>query len=234
MTLRRIGLIVPSSNTTMEREVPKLVRKLGPPDVEYSFHGARVPMKHVVKEELVAMNARAMTAMRDLMDAPMDAVAYACLVAIMAMGKGHHRAAAEELQAVARETGRHTAALTSAGALVRQLRENGVKKVALVMPYADALARTVAEYIEAEGMQVLDYVNLSVTDNAEVGCITGERVLDAARRLKLKGADHLVLSCCVQMPSADILEKAEILTGVPVTSAALCTAKEILRELEAA
>jgi len=78
---------------------------------------------------------------------------------------------------------------------------------------------------------VQDYVNLSVTDNAEVARIPGATVLAALDRLDVSNVDQLVLSACVQMPSADILAEAGRRVAVPVTSAALCTSRQLLRRL---
>lgn len=230
-TAFRIGMIVPSSNTTMEAEVPGLLRNLAPDDCRFTFHGARVRMLHVRQEDLVRMNADAGRAMTELMDAPLDAVAFACLVAIMAMGDGHHRTAEAELVALAQAAGRDTPVVTSAGALVEELRLNGARRIALVMPYADALACRVAGYLQAEGFVVQDYVNLRVTDNAEVGRISGDTVLSALDRLDTNGVDQVVLSACVQMPSMGVLAEASRRSGRPVTSAAQCTAKQLLRRL---
>ena len=228
--IHRIGMIVPSSNTTMETEVPALLQRLAPTQ-RFSFHGARVRMQHVRQEDLERMNADAGRAMTELMDAPLDAVAFACLVAIMAVGDGHHRTAEAELAAIGRQAGRVTPVVTSAGALVDELRLAGAKRIALVMPYADPLACRVADYLQAEDFSVQDYVNLRVTDNAEVGRIPGATVLAALDRLNLSGVDHVVLSACVQMPSADILAEAARRVSVPVTSAAQCTARQLLRRL---
>ena len=55
----RIGQIVPSSNTTMETEVPAMLQAhstLRPQD-RFTFHSSRMRMKKVQKEELAAMDA---------------------------------------------------------------------------------------------------------------------------------------------------------------------------------
>ena len=226
--VRRLGLIVPSSNTTMETEIPQFMREIGGDRFEFTFHSARVRMKHVQRDELEAMNGRASQAMTDLMDAPLDAVAYACLVAIMAMGHGHHRRASADLHEVATLAGKTTPIVTSAGALVEQLQRAGAHRIALIMPYADELARSVVGYLEAEGFTVVDYVNLGVTDNAEVARIPGERVLNSLSRLTLKDVDQVILSACVQMPSRMILDQARVMTGIPTTSAAECTARSLM------
>ena len=51
----RVGMIVPSSNTTMETEVPEILRRRGELSPEtFTFHSSRVRMQHVTKEELTA------------------------------------------------------------------------------------------------------------------------------------------------------------------------------------
>lgn len=70
-----------------------------------------------------------------------------------------------------------------------------------------------------------------VADNAEVGCIAGDRVLDAARSLDLAGTDALVVSACVQMPSLPLVQQAEDEFGLPVLSAATAGAFTLLDQL---
>ncbi|MCW2758572.1 MAG: maleate cis-trans isomerase, partial [Nocardioidaceae bacterium] len=56
-------------------------------------------------------------------------------------------------------------------------------------------------------------------------------VMAAARSLDLTDVDVLVLSCCVQMPSLDLVQAAEDELGIPVISAATAGAYAILRSL---
>jgi maleate isomerase len=54
----RIGQIVPSSNTTMETEIPAILRAREAVEPErFTFHSSRMRMKKVTKEELAAMDA---------------------------------------------------------------------------------------------------------------------------------------------------------------------------------
>jgi maleate isomerase len=227
----RIGLIVPSSNVTVETELPRLLAAAA--DVDASFHASRMRMQAVTPAGLRAMNAQRERCVMEIGDAGVDVVLYACLVAIMASGPGEHRAVelavAEQLAA----GGSETKVLSSAGALVSALSDLGVRRVALVMPYLRPLAETVVDYLEAEGFEVADWRALEVGDNTEVGCIPGERVMEAARSLDLVGVDALVISCCVQMPSLDLVQAAEDELGLPVLSAATAGAYALLRALGA-
>jgi maleate isomerase len=221
---QRIGLIVPSSNVTVETEIPQLLaRSTG----TFSTHASRMRMHAVTPEELAAMNAQRERCVAEIGDAGVDAVLYACLVAIMASGPGAHREV--ETAVAAQLPG--TAVLSSAGALLRALGDLRVLRVALVMPYMKPLAGTVVEYIAAEGFQVADWRALEVADNTAVGCIPGERVMAAARSMDLSSVDALVLSCCVQMPSLDLVQAAEDEFGLPVLSAATAGAYCLLRDL---
>lgn len=75
----RIGQIVPSSNTTMETEIPAMLgaRQLIRPE-RFTFHSSRMRMKHVNKEELAAMDAESDRCALELSDARVDVLGYAC------------------------------------------------------------------------------------------------------------------------------------------------------------
>ncbi|KXP06610.1 maleate cis-trans isomerase family protein [Tsukamurella pseudospumae] len=229
MSTHRIGLVVPSSNVTVETELPRILGRH--PISDFSFHSTRMRMHTVSPEGLAAMNAQRERCVMEIADASPEVIMYACLVAIMVGGPGEHQrvesAVAEQLAA----GGSQARIRSSAGALVEGLRALDAKRVALVMPYMLPLAQQVVEYIEAEGIEVVDWRALEVADNNEVGCIPGDRVMKAARSLDLSGADALVLSCCVQMPSLDLVQPAEDEFGIPVLSAATAGAYSVLRSL---
>ena len=57
------------------------------------------------------------------------------------------------------------------------------------------------------------------------------QLLDDVRRLDVAGVDTVVLSACVQMPSFAAIEQAQAMLGIPVTSTAVCTARQMMRRL---
>ncbi|HTT60931.1 MAG TPA: hypothetical protein VMG35_03790 [Bryobacteraceae bacterium] len=231
----RIGQIVPSSNTTMETEIPALLgarQKLYPDERPFTFHSSRMRMKKVVKAELEAMDRDSLRCAAELADARVDVVGYACLVAIMSMGPGYHRESEARLEARMREEGSEAPVITSAGALVNELKLAGVEAIALVTPYLEPLTELVVGYIRNEGIRVVDAVGLCMADNLEVGRRDPLDLLGDMGRLNTRGADAVVLSACVQMPSLQAIARAEDKLGLPVTSAAVCTARSMLRALE--
>src|SRR4051812_5315185 len=165
----RIGQIVPSSNTTMETEIPAILRgrEAVVPGERFTFHSSRMRMKKVTKEELAAMDADSDRCAAELSDARVDVLGYACLVAIMSMGKGYHCQSEQRLHEVTVREGAPAPVVTSAGALVHGLRTLRAKRVAMVAPYVQSLCNMVAEYIEHEGFEVVDKIALEIPDNLE-------------------------------------------------------------------
>ncbi|WP_369182425.1 Asp/Glu racemase [Streptomyces sp. Y1] len=228
----RIGQIVPSSNVTMETEVPALLRAREAVAPErFTFHSSRMRMTRVTPEQLRAMDGESDRCAAELADARVDVIGYACLVAVMATGPGYHREAEQRLHRRTVENGAPAPVVTSAGALVAGLRTLGARKVVLVTPYLRPLARTVVDYLAAEGVEVLDHAALEIGDNLDVAAHDPARLPAIARGLAHAEADAVVLSACVQMPSLSAVEEAERQLGKPVVSAAICTTHQLLRAL---
>src|SRR5438552_1136286 len=122
-TIYRIGQIVPSSNTTMETEIPAMLRAREAVAPErFTFHSSRMRMQKVTAEELKAMDAASDRCAAELADAHVDVIGYACLVAIMTMGRGYHRTSQQRLHDVTVREGHPVPVVTSAGALVGGLK----------------------------------------------------------------------------------------------------------------
>jgi maleate isomerase len=233
-SMHRIGLLVPSSNTTMETEVPALLRarELLRPEDTFTFHSARLRMEDVTPEGLRAMNEQTERATTELRDLRPDVVATACLVAIMAEGPGSHVAAEREIASILEREQAEAPVVSSAGALVDALHELGARRIGIVAPYLRELTRLVVAYIEDAGIEVADAVSLEVPDNRAVAALDPHDLEEHWERLDLRGCDALVVSACVQMRSLDVLEEVERRSGLPTISAAAATTWAILRALD--
>jgi maleate isomerase len=212
----RIGLVVPSSNTTMETELPELFRRRERRAPErFSFHSSRMRMTAVTPEALAAMNDQGVRCTEELADANCDALAYACLVAVMASGSRAHLTTEQRLRPLASADGR-APFITSAGALA----------------YGEPLTKRVVDYLDDLGITVVDAISLGVTDNRAVGALDPMNLVDLADQLDLHTAEAIVLSACVQMPSLPAIPLVERRTGLPTLSAATATAHQLLSALQ--
>lgn len=228
-----VGMIVPSSNLTMETELPRMLRAREEtrPEDRFVFHAARARMQHVTPEQLRAMNAQAERAATELADARPDVVATACLVAIMAQGPGYHCTAEDSISAALRAEGSTAPVISSAGALLDGIAALGARRVAIITPYLKPLTQAVVDYLSDAGVEVVDALSLEVPDNLAVARLDPADLRRHHQRLDLSRADALVLSACVQMPSLPSIQPVEDEVGIPVLSAATATTYRILQEL---
>ncbi|WP_016905531.1 aspartate/glutamate racemase family protein [Streptomyces xiaopingdaonensis] len=233
MTDHHIGMIVPSSNLTMEDELPRMLRARQEelPEDRFLFHSSRMRMQHVTPEQLRAMNAQTERAALELADARPDVVASACLVALMAQGPGYHCTAEREIAAGLRAGDCAAPVLSSAGALLGALETLGAQRVALVAPYMKELTGKVVDYIQDAGVKVVDSLSLQVPDNLDVARLDPDDLRTHWQHLDLTDAGAIVLSACVQMPSLSAIQHVEDASGLPVLSAATATVHGLLTAL---
>jgi maleate isomerase len=228
----RVGQIVPSSNTTMETEIPAMLRaREAVASERFTFHSSRMRMKKVVKEELEAMDRDSDRCALELSDARVDVLGYACLVAIMSMGSGYHRMSQARLAGVTEKNGAPAPVVTSAGALIEALHTMGMKRISVVCPYMKPLTRLVVDYIESEGVAVKDYLALEIPDNLQVAAQDPAKLMTLYKRMDCGGVDGIVLSACVQMQSLPSIEAVEREAGIPTLSAAVATTWGMLKAL---
>ncbi len=181
--------------------------------------------------ELAAMDGDSDRCALELSDAHVDVLGYACLVAIMSMGNGYHRISEQRLHQRTVENGHPAPVVTSAGALVQGLQVIGAKKVSILTPYMKPLTQLVIDYIESEGIEVVDSISLEISDNLEVGRQDPRAPIEITRRLVTTGVDAIVASACVQMPSLASIQPIEDRVGLPVISSSVATTYQMLKSL---
>jgi maleate isomerase len=219
----RIGQIVPSSNVTMETEIPAIfkARETILPE-RFTFHSSRMRMKKVTKEELEAMDAMSLKCAQELSDAHVD---------VMGMGRGYHCVSEVNLHQETVANDFPTPIVTSAGALINGLKVLGAKQISIITPYMRPLTDMVVDYIEHQGIKVKQSIALEIPDNLEVAAQNPMNLLEIYKQLDLTDVDVLVASACVQMPSLEAIDLIQAECGIPVTSAAVCTTYEMMKKI---
>jgi maleate isomerase len=216
----------------METEIPAMLRAREAIRPErFTFHSSRMRMHKVTKEELAEMNKQSLRCAAELADARVDVMSTACLVAIMSMGHGYHRETERVLTEIARANLCLAPVMTSAGALIEGLKTLGARRISLMAPYMRPLTDLVVSYIENEGIEVIDSICFEIPDNLEVGLRDPLRLVEDVRRLNTAGADVVVASACVQMPSLPAIQRIEDMLGIRTVSTAVCTARGMLDRL---
>jgi len=215
----RLGLLVPSSNTSVEPEIYRLL------PASISLHTARLHLTHISPETIVAMVEEIETQSRLLAGADVDVIMLGAVAPGLIKGAGYDRELAARIESA---TGKR--ASTTATALLDALTHLGVKSVAVGAPYDASVSRIAIDFLTANGIAVAGARDLGLVDNLQVGRLTDDDVLALGRSLDRPEAQALVFAG-TNMRSMDVVEQLERETGKPVvatTAACLWAALRVL------
>jgi maleate cis-trans isomerase len=204
--MSRIGLLVPSSNTTVE---PEFYRAL-PRDV--TLHTARLYLTRIAPEAILNMVSEMETQARLLASADVDVIVLGATAPSFLKGLGYDRELIQKIETV---TGRK--ATTTSTALIQAIQHVGARRVVLGSAY-DAKVNGIAKtFLEASGVNVLAMKGLALVDNLVVGRLAPDTAYDLARQVDREDADAIVLAC-TNWQTMDALERIERDVGKPVIS----------------
>lgn len=214
---RRLGVVVPSSNTAVEREFPRYV----PEGV--SVHTSRMALESVTAEALDSMSDRAVECAELLSHADVHAVAYACTTGSLLHGPGFDAELEEELSAAIGGP-----AVATALSVDRALEELGAERIAVRTPYNEELNAREREYLEAAGYEVTSISGLGIEDNTEIGALTPEDAAEQVASIDSGGIDAIFVSC-TNYPTLSAVEPLENEVGVPVVTSNGATLWDLCR-----
>jgi maleate isomerase len=202
----RIGLLVPSSNTTVE---PEFYRAL-PRDV--TLHTARLYLTRIAPEAILNMVEEMETQARLLASADVDVIVLGATAPSFLKGLGYDR---ELIQKIEAATGRK--ATTTSTALIEAIRHLGARRVVLGSAYDEKVNGIAKAFLEASGLTVLAMKGLALVDNLVVGRLAPDTAYDLARAVDREDADAIVLSC-TNWQTMDAIERIERDARKPVVS----------------
>src|ERR671912_416743 len=140
----RIGLMVPSSNTTVE---PEFYRAL-PRNV--TLHTARLYLTRIAPESILRMVEDMETQARLLASADVDVIVLGATAPSFLKGLGYDRELIAQLEAA---TGR--SATTTSTALVQAIAHIGARRVVLGSAYDEKVNGIAKAFLEASGVEVV-------------------------------------------------------------------------------
>lgn len=193
---RRIGLLVPSSNTTMEAEFNRMATE------GISVHAARMMLEDVTKGELVQMAEHAERAAALLATAGVDVLVYGCTTGSLVGGVEWEERLVDGIE---EETGIQT--VSTSGAVVDALKELGADKVAVATPYTDDLNSLERVFLESYDFKVVSMNGLGLVSNLEVGR-TDPATVEELVRSATDGEDTIFVSC-TNLPTISLIERLE-------------------------
>ena len=204
--MSRIGLLVPSSNTTVEAEFYRALPR------EVTVHTARLFLTKIAPESILKMVEDMETQARLLASAEVDVIVLGATAPSFLKGLGYDRELIQKIQAA---TGRP--ATTTSTALVQAIQHIGARRIVLGSAYDDKVNGIAKTFLEASGFEVVGMKGLSIVDNLVVGRLGPESAYELALQVDRADADAVVLSC-TNWRTMDAIERLEKDLGKPVIS----------------
>lgn len=217
--MKRIGLLVPSSNTTVETEFFRAL----PPEV--TLHTARLFLATIAPESILGMVEDMERQSKLLASADVDVIVLGATAPSFFKGLGYDRELIAKI-----ETASGKKATTTSTALVEAIRHIGAKRVALGSAYTVRVNDVAKDFLEASGIEVTDVKGLSLTDNLVVGRLSAHTAHDLALSLDHSNADAIVLSC-TNWKTMEVVERIEQAAGKPVITTTQATVWAALRAI---
>jgi maleate isomerase len=222
----RIGLIVPSSNTTLEPEM----KAMCPEGVE--VYATRVmfksdeqglrEMKQYVRRASLELSSEGLS----------DIIVFGCTVGSLLEGKGYDEAICTEITS---ETG--IPAITVTTAVLEALRTLNTSKVAVATPYTKRINDIEGAAFNSYDIEVVNirgyYEEIADQDftNMMIGALHDEDTYRFAKTVDREGADCLFISC-TNLRTIGVIRLLEECIRKPVLSSNLCSMWLALRKLK--
>ena len=209
----RIGLLVPSINTTMEPEFWRIT----PEGV--SVHSARISGgRHGTPEELRGMEAASKSAARDIAGVEPDVVVYGCTSGSFFEGPAWNRNICEQLTDITKAP-----TVTTAGGMAACLMAGSHKKVDVVTPYVEVTNERLKQFLKAHGIDTVKLGTFDMLDMFDHAKILPEEIYRKVKDITTPESEAVFIAC-TQLRALEVVDMLERDLGKPVYSAVQASA----------
>ncbi len=218
--MSRIGLFVPSSNTTIEPEFYRVLPE------NITLHSVRLYLTQIATDSIENVVKDIEVQARNLASADVDVLVFGATAPSFLKGLGYDR---EITARIEKASGKP--ATTTSTALVEALQHLGVKRLALGAAYDDRVNAIAQNFLQSNGFEVVKARGLGLVDNLVVGRLDASSAIKLAREIDTPDAEAIVLAC-TNWKSMEVLEIIEQELGKPVISTTQVSIWAALRMLK--
>ncbi|HEY1324051.1 MAG TPA: aspartate/glutamate racemase family protein [Streptosporangiaceae bacterium] len=209
---RRLGLMIPSSNTMME---PDFIHN-APPGT--AMHTAQMYMEDTTPEgENRMLDEFALPAARDLGTARPDVVVFGCTSAGALRGNDYDTALCQQISELA-----GAPAVSTIASVRAAIEAVGGSRIGVITPYVDELNEKIKASIEADGPEVVRIEGLGITENFTIAEVGRDEIVSFAVRalgdLADSGAIDLVFASCTNFGAMAARPAIAERLGLPVVT----------------
>ena len=208
MSERRIGLVVPSTNTVMERDA----WRLAPDGVVVATARMHYDRSLAPLERLEAQLGHVAAAVDDVRTAAVDVVVYGCTSGSFFRGRRWEVGHLADLEAIAA-----CPVVLTARAVVDAAIALGLRRVTVLTPYAADVDERLHAYLTDFGFTVVAFVRPEREAGSRPADIRPSAIVDALRTTTPEATDGYLL-VCTALPVLDLIEPLEAELGRPVVT----------------
>lgn len=213
----RIGLLIPSRNTTLEPEF----NRMAPGGV--SIHAARMALKEPSPAALMEMEKEVYKAASMIMAVNPGVIVVGCTSGSFIKGLGYDQKLIKKIHGLTQAK-----AITTSTAVIEALKLLKVTKVAVATPYTEEVNEKEREFIEAHGIRVTRIKGLGYSKPVKayplasqpvsgIGLLEPSVAYNLAQDVDTPEADGIFISC-TNFRTVEIIEALEKNMGKPVVT----------------
>ena len=223
-----VGLLIPSSNTTMETDFHR-----GLPE-EMEIATGRMFLETTTKEsEIRMMEESAPGAFKMIATVKPHVTVFGCTSAGALYGQAYDRSIMKQIEEA---TG--TEAVSILSALSEEFARLGARRLVVLTPYIEELNAPIRASLEEDGCEVLSIDGMGLVENTRIGAVRPEEILAFAEEKigpeRRKRADCLFFSC-TNLPAIRALPLLrEHFGGLPIMTSNLAAINAVRRRFERA
>ena len=218
---RRIGLLVPSSNSVMEVDFNRNVPE------GHSVHTGRMYMEEATPEDESRMlDEFAAPAARAVATARPHIIVFGCTSAGALRGNDYDDLLCRRLND---ETG--VGVVSTIASVRRAIARRNAKRVGVITPYVQSLNDKIRASLESDGLEVVDIHGLGITENFTIAEVAPAEILSFAERCFAGRKIDLLFVSCTNFRALDAVRSIEETLGIPVMTSNLAALEGTLEAL---
>jgi maleate isomerase len=202
--LKRIGSLIPSSNTVQEREFSAALPK------EISLHISRLKLTHVEAESTIKVVEKLEEGALTLADADVDVLLLGLTAPSSRKGMGYDKVLKKMMEDASGKP-----ATTAATATIEALNLLGVKKLAFCAPWTDEINQFSVRFLEENGFTVPAHQALGIAKNLDIGRLDSSSAIEMALAIDSDQMDAIMLACGNWF-TMEVIQTLEEKLGKPV------------------
>jgi maleate isomerase len=205
---KRIGLLVPSSNTVLE---PDFYRNL---PAGFSLHTGRMYLEITTAEgESRMLDEFAIPAARDVATARPHTIVFGCTSAGALRGNAYDDQLCQKISEI---SGVPTVSVIRS---VREaLQKVSARRLVVVTPYVEELNVRIKASLEDDGLEIMKIEGLGISENFTIAIVPDQQIIDLALNAVRGLQPDVLFVSCTNFPAMRVLSRLRQALPYPVIS----------------